>query len=108
PRRDAAAGAALIRHVLPPIRTFTVGTGIPPVQPADGFGRVADCHRRFGLSPTPEHAFVLSPTSVPRGGIPPPDRGPVTGAGPYGRSRPARTGRLGGGKAGRRRAAEGG
>src|SRR5699024_3408014 len=37
---------------LPPIRTLTVGTGFPPVQPADGFGRVADCHRRFGLSPT--------------------------------------------------------
>src|ERR1022692_2894408 len=44
------------RRVLPPIRTFTVGTGIPPVQPADGLGRVADCHRRFGVSPTPEHA----------------------------------------------------
>ena len=42
--------------VLPPIRTFTVGTGIPPVQPADGLGRVADYHRRFGVSPTPEHA----------------------------------------------------
>src|SRR5699024_10539787 len=43
-------------RALPPIRTLTVGTGFPPVQPADGFGRVADCHRRFGLSPTPEHA----------------------------------------------------
>src|SRR5690606_5389982 len=42
-----------VPRVLPPIRTFTVGTGIPPVQPADGFGRVADCHRRFGFSPTP-------------------------------------------------------
>jgi hypothetical protein len=43
-------------RVLPPIRTFTVGTGISPVQPADGLGRVADCHRRFGVTPTPEHA----------------------------------------------------
>ncbi|GAA2384307.1 hypothetical protein GCM10010404_46020 [Nonomuraea africana] len=43
-------------RALPPIRTFTVGPGISPSQPADGIGRVADCHRRFGLSPTPEHA----------------------------------------------------
>ncbi|GAA2100346.1 hypothetical protein GCM10009780_49690 [Actinomadura alba] len=43
-------------RALPPIRTLTVGPGVPPGQPADGFGRVADCHRRFGISPTPEHA----------------------------------------------------
>jgi hypothetical protein len=28
------------------------------------FGRVADCHRRLGISPTPEHAFTTG-TSVP-------------------------------------------
>ena len=50
--------AAAVR-VLPPIRTLTVGPGIPPGQPADGGGRVADCHRRFGVSPTPEHALLL-------------------------------------------------
>jgi len=43
-------------RVAPPIRTLTVGPGVPPGQPAAGCGRVADCHRRFGLSPTPEHA----------------------------------------------------
>ncbi|GGV05492.1 hypothetical protein GCM10010182_25310 [Actinomadura cremea] len=47
-------------RALPPIRTFTVGPGVPPGQPADGFGRVADCHRRFGIAPTPEHAFMLA------------------------------------------------
>jgi hypothetical protein len=54
--------------VLPPIRTLTVGPGIPPGQPADGFGRVADCHRRFGLSPTPEHVQCLNQCAMP--GIP--------------------------------------
>ncbi len=48
----------LTAHVLPPIRTFTVGPGISPGQPADGLGRVADYHRRFGISPTPEHACL--------------------------------------------------
>src|SRR5215469_8302321 len=48
-------------HVLPPIRTLTVGPGISPDQPADGLGRVADCHRRFGVSPTPEHACLPEP-----------------------------------------------
>ena len=42
-------------YVLPTIRTFTVGPGVPPGQPAAGCGRVADCHRRLGVSPTPEH-----------------------------------------------------
>src|SRR5499427_4721839 len=54
-------------RVLPPIRTFTVGPGLPPGQPAAGawrLGRVADCHRRLGVSPTPEHAFAVV-TSVP-------------------------------------------
>ncbi len=44
------------RRALPPIRTLTVGPGISPGQPAAGSGRVADCNRRFGLSPTPECA----------------------------------------------------
>src|SRR5690349_874372 len=42
--------------VPPPLRTFTVGPGFSPGQPAAGCGRVADCHRRFGIAPTPEHA----------------------------------------------------
>ncbi len=42
-------------RVLPTIRTFTVGPGVPPGQPVAGCGRVADCHRRLGVSPTPEH-----------------------------------------------------
>src|SRR5580693_5026306 len=70
--REIRASAALtIRnrtatapYVLPPIRTLTVGPGIPPGQPADGFGRVADYHRRFGVSPTPEHV-LLARTSLP-------------------------------------------
>jgi len=48
-------------RVLPPIRTVTVGPGIPPGQPADGLGRVAGYHRRFGVSPTPEHAYLQQP-----------------------------------------------
>ena len=48
------------RHVPPPIRTFTVGTGIPPVQPGAPdlsieCAQLADCNRRFGITPTPEH-----------------------------------------------------
>ena len=44
--------------VLPPIRTLTVGPGISPDQPNPLTGLwVADCHRRFGVSPTPEHAL---------------------------------------------------
>ena len=47
--------------VLPPIRTLTVGPGVPPGQPCPSTSRVerarvADCHRRLGISPTPEHA----------------------------------------------------
>lgn len=44
------------RRALPPIRTLTVGPGISPGQPAAGSGRVADCNRRFGITPTPECA----------------------------------------------------
>src|SRR6185312_17379793 len=64
-RLPAITGRAA--RVLPPIRTFTVGPGIPPGQPTAGagrLGRVADCHRRLGVSPTPEHAFAVV-TSVP-------------------------------------------
>ena len=46
------------RRALPPIRTFTVGPGISPGQPAAGSGRVADYNRRFGITPTPECANV--------------------------------------------------
>ena len=64
---DVSPGAHGLRRrrapgVLPPIRTFTVGPGVPPGQPAGSQpcgcvpDRVADCHRRFGISPTPEHA----------------------------------------------------
>jgi len=50
--QDHGAEAA---YVLPTIRTFTVGRGLAPHQPAAGCGRVADCYRRFGIAPTPEH-----------------------------------------------------
>jgi len=61
--------------VLPTIRTFTVGPGIPPGQPAAGCGRVADCHRRFGVTPTPEHVPTVYAASTPGPGARPP-RGP--------------------------------
>ncbi len=49
------------RRALPPIRTLTVGPGIPPGQPAaEKCGRVADYNRRFGLSPTPECAASVT------------------------------------------------
>ena len=68
-RRGRAGPATRSRARAPPIRTFTVGPGIPPGQPASArfgrLGRVADCHRRLGVSPTPEHALT-SVTSVPR------------------------------------------
>jgi len=60
--RERDPGHRRAARVLPPIRTFTVGPGIPPGQPAAGagrLGRVADCHRRLGVSPTPEHAFAV-------------------------------------------------
>ena len=62
--------------VRPPIRTLTVGAGVPPAQPIaasdGGRSRVADCHRRLGLSPTPEHV-CCSNTSPLRtvGPVPP-------------------------------------
>ncbi len=43
-----------------PIRTLTVGPGVPPGQPVTGCDRVADFHRRLGISPTPEHASTCS------------------------------------------------
>src|SRR5450432_706291 len=48
----------------PPIRTFTVGPGVSPGQPAQvagrtaGISRVADYHRRFGITPTPERTLL--------------------------------------------------
>ena len=51
-------------RVLPPIRTVTVGFGVSPNQPllrvlANARSRVADCNRRLGISPTPEHVYSL-------------------------------------------------
>ena len=54
------------RLVLPPIRTVTVGIGVSPIQPQGRTSRVADCHRRFGFSPTPEHV-CLAPSMPLRG-----------------------------------------
>ena len=74
--------------VLPPIRTFTVGPGISPGQPAAGCGRVADCNRRLGITPTPEHVQpVCTPDRAP--GTPRPrdghHEGPARGASPRGK-----------------------
>ncbi len=41
-----------------PIRTLTVGPGVTPGQPVTGCDRVADFHRRLGITPTPEHASI--------------------------------------------------
>ena len=59
-----------------PIRTLTVGPGVPPGQPATGGGRVADFHRRCGVSPPPEHASMYCSygPSLPQV----PDEGQVT------------------------------
>lgn len=54
--RDRRRARMPARRALPPIRTLTVGPGISPGQPVAGGDRVADCNRRFGLSPTPECA----------------------------------------------------
>src|SRR3954453_6510825 len=54
-RTMPTAQATTACFVLPPIRTFTVGPGISPGQPAAGCGRVADWKRRLGITPTPEH-----------------------------------------------------
>src|SRR5215203_3977241 len=65
-RTTPTAQASTACLVLPPIRTLTVGPGVSPGQPAAGCGRVADCHRRFGISPTPECADVTDlVTSLP-------------------------------------------
>src|ERR1017187_9097251 len=55
-------------RVLPPIRTFTVGPGIPPGQPAAGAGHLRPGR---GLSPpartfTDPGARLTAETSVPR------------------------------------------
>ena len=65
--RAAPTGPDGPRCALPPIRTFTVGPGISPGQPVAGCGRVADCHRRFGIAPTPEHASLQYAAGWPRG-----------------------------------------
>jgi len=58
-------GGSPISYVLPTIRTFTVGPGVSPGPPAAGCGRVADCHRRFGVAPTPEHVWFKYGTRPP-------------------------------------------
>src|SRR6476661_1071546 len=67
--------------VLPPIRTFTVGPGISPGQPAAGCGRVADCNRRLGITPTPEHVppsmHPPAEASHPASGVTPATARPV-------------------------------
>ncbi len=64
--KDRRAGSPAVLRALP-IRTFTVGPGVPPGQPAAGCSRVADFHRRLGITPTPEHAScsLVSATSLP-------------------------------------------
>ena len=57
------------RRRAPPIQTFTVGPGFPPDQPVGPIrekraARVADCHRRFGLSPTPDASGTPYPILV--------------------------------------------
>ncbi len=100
-RRASRRGRA---RASPPIRTLTVGPGVPPGQPADGFGRVADCHRRFGIAPTPGRTSCCCTPPVCHGPLgsgewlqfPCPDDRSVhhgTGSGLLGgtpRSRPAR------------------
>src|SRR5699024_8271176 len=44
--------------VLLPVRTFTVGPGVPPGQPI--VDRLADYDRRCGVPPPPEHASLRS------------------------------------------------
>ena len=48
----------------PPLRSFiqtlTVGLGISPNQPIDGFNRVVDFNHRFGITPTPGTTCGLS------------------------------------------------
>ena len=49
---------------------ITVGPGIPPDQPRRHPNRMpvpqlADCHRRFGFTPTPEHVMHLSVVNAP-------------------------------------------
>src|SRR5699024_6002407 len=63
-RGAPAARATTAVRALPPIRTLTVGPGVPPGQPAAGCGRVADCYRRFGIAPTPECANFSSTRPV--------------------------------------------
>ena len=58
-----------------PIRTLTVGPGVPPGQPAAGCSRVADFHRRLGFSPTPEHVSCRSYVSSVAQGTRPLHRG---------------------------------
>lgn len=84
----------LARRALPPIRTFTVGAGISPAQPAAGCGRVADCYRRLGITPTPECAAAFISVRLQSATA---DRGPcerslvgcLTAPGPACLSRPA-------------------
>ena len=54
------------KRVLPPIRTLTVGPGIPPdrLPRSHRAEEFADYHRRLGFSPTPEHVLLVSHTTT--------------------------------------------
>ena len=51
--RGAAPRDARNRAPSPPIPTLTVGPGISPGPPSRGSRGVADCHRRWGITPRP-------------------------------------------------------
>ena len=54
----------------PSIPTLTVGPGIPPGPPTTGCGRVADCHRRWGVAPRPGNGWLSAGQYTERGSDP--------------------------------------
>ena len=54
----AIVGYAITTSAADPAAGPPSGNPTSPGQPAAGCGRVADFHRRLGVSPTPEHAFT--------------------------------------------------
>ncbi len=57
-------------HPFPSIPTLTVGPGIPPGPPTAGCGRVADCHRRWGVAPRPGNGWLSAGQYTERGSDP--------------------------------------